>query len=204
MHPEILSKEQSELLPILKGYLRSFYLVGGTAIAFHMGHRRSIDFDLFSGVGLKKPQIKQKLDNIKFKKSLIFEDTDQIHYLINGVKITFFYYPYTIPHIEKFDNIFDLPSLLDLSAMKAFALGRRTKWKDYVDLYFILKKHLSVEEISDRANLLYGDNFNKKLFRQQLAFHKDIDYTEQVEYLVPPPGDEAIKSFLIEKAIDIF
>ena len=36
------------------------------------------------------------------------------------------------------ENIFRLPSLLTLAAMKAYALGRRSKWKDYVDLYFLL------------------------------------------------------------------
>jgi len=48
MHTEILSKEQKELFPFLKRYQRSFYLVGGTAIALHLGHRRSVDFDLFT------------------------------------------------------------------------------------------------------------------------------------------------------------
>ena len=47
MHKEILSKYQIELLPLLKQFKREYYLVGGTAIALHIGHRRSIDFDLF-------------------------------------------------------------------------------------------------------------------------------------------------------------
>ena len=47
MHLEILNKEQKELLPILSQFKREYYLVGGTAIALHIGHRESIDFDLF-------------------------------------------------------------------------------------------------------------------------------------------------------------
>ena len=47
MHPDILSKEQAELLPLIQQFKREFYLVGGTAIALQIGHRRSIDFDLF-------------------------------------------------------------------------------------------------------------------------------------------------------------
>ena len=47
MHPDILSKEQKELLPLIRQFKREFYLVGGTAIALQVGHRRSIDFDLF-------------------------------------------------------------------------------------------------------------------------------------------------------------
>ena len=48
MYPEILSTQQRELLPFISHFKRNFYLVGGTAIALHLGHRRSIDFDLFT------------------------------------------------------------------------------------------------------------------------------------------------------------
>ncbi len=52
-----------------------------------------------------------------------------------------------------------LPSraLLDLAAMKAYAMGRRSKWKDYVDLYFIIKDHFSIDQIA--KPLLSGENF---------------------------------------------
>ena len=42
MQFEILSKKQIELLPFIAQFRRNFYLVGGTAIALHIGHRRSI------------------------------------------------------------------------------------------------------------------------------------------------------------------
>ena len=48
MHFEILNSDQAGLLPILKLFRKEFYWVGGTAIALQIGHRRSIDFDLFS------------------------------------------------------------------------------------------------------------------------------------------------------------
>jgi len=47
MHKEILNSAQIDLLPLVKEFKRGFYLVGGTAIALHIGHRRSIDFALF-------------------------------------------------------------------------------------------------------------------------------------------------------------
>jgi hypothetical protein len=47
MHLEILSLEQKELLSLISHFKRKYYLVGGTAIALHIGHRMSIDFDLF-------------------------------------------------------------------------------------------------------------------------------------------------------------
>jgi hypothetical protein len=96
-----------------------------------------------------------------------------------------------------------MPTLLSLASMKAFALGRRSKWKDYVDLYFILNNHFSVLEISKEACINFPSQFSEKLFREQLAFHKDIDYSEPVEYLSTPVAEPKIKEFLIEKAIDI-
>ena len=47
MHDEILNADQLELLPLMAQFRREYYLVGGTAIALHIGHRRSVDFDLF-------------------------------------------------------------------------------------------------------------------------------------------------------------
>jgi len=47
MHPEILTENQKSFLPLIGLFKRSYFLVGGTAIALQIGHRRSIDFDLF-------------------------------------------------------------------------------------------------------------------------------------------------------------
>jgi len=83
--------------------------------------------------------------------------------------------------------------------MKAFALGRRAKWKDYVDLYFIIKDHFSISEISKRGNEIFRGEFNEKLFRSQLAYFDDINYSETIIFM---PGfeidDEKIKQKLIE------
>ena len=105
-------------------------------------------------------------------------------------------------HPERLDGIISVPTLLSLSAMKAFALGRRAKWKDYVDLYFLLKGYFAVKEISMEAERIFGQLFSEKLFRLQLAFHKDIDYSEPIEYLPGFETDEqAVKDFLIDKSL---
>ena len=204
MHTEIFNRGQIELLPYIKSFKRSFYMVGGTAVALHIGHRRSIDFDLFTFGHLDKVRIKGKLIGFPFAKELIFEDTDQLHLLISNVKFTFLSYPYSVPHPITIDSIITIPSLLSLAAMKAFALGRRAKWKDYVDLYFILHDYYTIREISREAENIFNKQFSEKLFRQQLAFHKDIDYTERIDYLVQPVSDEEIKSFLVDTSTNIF
>jgi predicted nucleotidyltransferase component of viral defense system len=204
MHIEIFTGGQVELLPYLKAFHRSFYLVGGTAVALHIGHRRSIDFDLFTHAQLNKSRIKAKLMHIPFSQIPVFEDFDQLHLLINNVKLTFFSYPYSVLHPINVGSIFSIPSLLSLAAMKAFALGRRAKWKDYVDLYFILHDYFTMQEICKEAEKIFNQQFSEKLFRQQLAFHKDIDYTESVEFMMTAIPDEEMKEFLIDKATDLF
>jgi hypothetical protein len=71
------------------------------------------------------------------------------------------------------------------------------------DLYFLLKYHFSIDEISQRAKEIFGELFSDKLFRAQLTYFDDINYSEEVEYLVPAPNEEEIKSVLIEKATNI-
>jgi hypothetical protein len=204
MHKEILNSDQSGLLPILKLFKREFYLVGGTAIALHIGHRQSIDFDFFKLNTINRNAILKKLDSTKLKYVVTRSVTEQLNLNIHNVKFTFFQYPYNIVALNEFESFLKMPDLLTLAAMKAFALGRRSKWKDYVDLYFILKNYFTTKQISEKASLIFSDLFSDKQFRAQLSFFKDIDYSEQVEYLVPAPDEKEIKDFLIDKATDIF
>lgn len=200
MHLEILSQEQKELLPIISQFKREYYLVGGTAIALHIGHRESIDFDLFKEKDIRKKVVFSKLKNIDYKVS--FSDYNQINMLSSGVKITFFSFPYNFPVNSELEKFIKMPDLLTLAAMKAFALGRRAKWKDYVDLYFILKFHFSFEEISNKAKMIFKDEFIEKQFIAQLGYFKGINYSEEVVFVIPnPPTEEEIKLFLTDISI---
>ena len=98
----------------------------------------------------------------------MYQESNQLHILVNDVKITFFEYEFEVPHRGKFEDIITMPNLTDLAAMKAYALGRRAKWKDYVDLYWLLKYHCALNDISRRASEIFGSLYSEKLFRQQL------------------------------------
>jgi hypothetical protein len=201
MYPNILSHNQIDLLPLIKLFRKEFYLVGGTAIALHIGHRRSIDFDLFKTKDFNSKKIKEKIYKTPFKKELIHEEDGQVHFKVNDVKITFFRFGFEIPHTVNFNNIINMPTLLDLAAMKAFALGERAKWKDYADLYFIIKNYFTLNEISIHTNKLFSEMFSAKLFHQQLCFFNDIDYSEEIDFM---PGfsvpEETVKNYLIDIA----
>lgn len=199
MHKEILTQEQAVLLPLLKRFSNVFGLVGGTAIALHVGHRHSIDFDLFSEERFGNLKIKREiLKETKIEKELV-NQLGEYTVLINKVKITFFQYPFKITYSQQLDNVIKIPDLLTLAAMKAYSLGMRAKWKDYVDLYFIMKDFFSFEEIAKKAKEIFAESFNEKLFRVQLAYFKDIDYTEEIIYLKGfKISDSIIKRKLVE------
>ena len=198
MHKEILNEKQLELLPIMATFQREYYLVGGTAIALYLGHRRSIDFDLFKSSAINHKKNFDRLVKSGFPCSVTRRVTEQMNLIVNDVKVTFFQYPFPVEPTEKLESYFRLPSLLQLAAMKAYALGRRSKWKDYVDLYFLLKEHFSIEKISECAKSLFGELYSEKMFRAQLCYFEDIDYTEEVDYLISmPPSDETIRNTLI-------
>ncbi len=203
MHKEIFSDKQLKLLPLVREFKREFYLVGGTAIALYIGHRRSIDFDLFKSSPLHPKRIITKVSSFDFKYLVTRRVTEQLNISVNDVTFTFFEYPYEIEAKNIFEDFLRLPTLIDLAAMKAYALGRSSKWKDYVDFYFLLKDHFTINQISDRAVEIYDQLFSQKLFRAQVSFFQDIDYSEPVEFLSQAPSDEEIKQFLIDKAIDI-
>jgi Nucleotidyl transferase AbiEii toxin, Type IV TA system len=205
MHLEIFNPQQQQLLPLLSTFKKEFYMVGGTAIALHIGHRLSIDFDLFKK-GIIKP--KNIIDKFKKKKEILLVTLNregQLNLVCRNVKFTFFNFEYDVPHPILIEKSITIPALLDLAAMKAFAMGRRSKWKDYIDLYFIIKEHYNISEISTRAQELFGELFSEKLFRGQLNYFEGISFDEPVEFM---PGfevsEQEVKDFLIDAALTGF
>jgi len=183
IHYDILSQEQKDILPDIQDINKNFLLVGGTAIALHLGHRKSIDFDFFSDQEFDMDSLKNQLrKNLSFDKILI-DKANEFTFISKGVKITYLYYPFPIKgNLTQAEHNLQLPDITTLLAMKIYALSRRSKWKDYVDIYFGLK-HMTLDEIITKAKTIFGTELNEKIIRTQLAYFKDIDYTEEVIYM---------------------
>jgi hypothetical protein len=180
MHEEILAPLQIKLLPLVKMFSHEFSLIGGTAIALQLGHRRSIDFDLITFSELQGDHIRSSIKKNHAIESTIVDETNELTLVVDGVKMTFLHYSFHIKCDESFRDIIQMPNLLSLAAMKAFALGRRAKWKDYIDLYYIIQKY-SFKEVVQKTHKIYRNEFNEKLFREQLAYFADIDYSESID-----------------------
>ena len=98
-------------------------MVGGTAISLHIGHRKSIDFDLFRSKNFQRNITASIMDEAKLRWQVLYiTEEGQCHGMIDGVKTTFFYYPYPIEATVEVKDAIKIPDLLSLAAMKAFAM----------------------------------------------------------------------------------
>ncbi|MGI8419107.1 MAG: nucleotidyl transferase AbiEii/AbiGii toxin family protein [Candidatus Levyibacteriota bacterium] len=176
LHLEILSKERQKLLEEIVPYTKGFILGGGTALALQLNHRQSYDFDFFSTPLLAK-NLLEKLSQTILITTIAVDSRDELTFFTkDGIKVTFLHYPfgYAFP-IKKLENGLNLFSVKDIAIKKAYTIGRRGEYRDYFDLYTILKDdHISLEELSRETKKIYGSIFEEKIFLEQLVYFKDL------------------------------
>lgn len=190
---ELLKKIQREKL------FEKLRLVGGTSLALQIGHRISVDLDLFGILeNTDKLDIDKNLSSIGSLKTI--HSTNNINiYTLNGVKIDIVNYHY--PWLNNELNIDDikLASIEDIAAMKLSAISGRGSKKDFIDLYFILKQY-TLNEIFT----FYENKFNDGSLFQVL---RSIVYFEDADMEVMPKmfskiSWEEIKETIVEKLND--
>lgn len=176
LHRESLDNNQQEVFEQLRHFANVGILAGGTAIALQIGHRKSYDFDIFTFEPLKK-SLMQKIKRVFGNGALKTYDTEeQLNVSVPGnVKVTFYYEGYG-PSVDTIKTgSIDLLDLRDLASNKALTIGSRGKWRDYVDLYFLIKDGwVTLESVITMAEHRYGGEFSRKLFLEQLAYTGDI------------------------------
>ncbi|MEK7521539.1 MAG: nucleotidyl transferase AbiEii/AbiGii toxin family protein [Patescibacteria group bacterium] len=148
----ILTKRQEQILGLIaqdRFLTSTFYFTGGTALsAFYLQHRESVDLDFFStkrfDTQIMITQFKEWGETLGFelqseflgplfKCFAVFKDGEKI-------KIDFSYHPYKQLEDGKNFNLLRIDSLLDIAVNKLLTVTQRNEVKDFVDLYFLLKK----------------------------------------------------------------
>jgi hypothetical protein len=178
MHPEVLTKEAADLFSSLNKF-SGFYLAGGTALALQLGHRLSVDFDLFSPDPIT-PSLLLHVERV-FDATVapLVNNPDELSVIANGVKITFLTYPFPVLEPLVVFKRVPLLSIREIAATKAYTIGRRGSLKDYVDIYFVLaERHATLLEIIELAERKFGLEFNSRLFLEQLVYMADLDDAE--------------------------
>ncbi|TSC68225.1 MAG: hypothetical protein G01um101466_520 [Parcubacteria group bacterium Gr01-1014_66] len=196
MHSEVLTDNGRKIFSRLSSF-SGFYLAGGTALAMQIGHRQSFDFDLFQDTEIPDNLlIKTKRVFTEFSKIIpLVNNPDELTISIENTKVTFLWYPF--PVLTDFITGEHIPllSISEIAVTKAYTIGRRGSYKDYVDLYFILKEHhASLTEIIDLAKRKYQDEFNARLFLEQLTYLDDIHDTE-ILFLKQPINKDQLTLF---------
>ncbi|SRX52877.1 nucleotidyl transferase AbiEii/AbiGii toxin family protein [Aequorivita sp. CIP111184] len=191
----------AKLLELLDGLMQSdtfkgFNLVGGTALALQIGHRLSVDIDLFGNSEINEIEFAQELS--LFGKTIVLKKSKNIIiYTVNGIKIDFVNYNYPLlKKTETVDSI-RLASLEDIAAMKLNAISGRGSKKDFIDLYFLLK-NFSLKEMIDFYAKKYEDG-SSFLVIKSLTYFEDAE-KDEMPIMTKPITWANIKDSILREA----
>jgi len=195
MFLKALKSEQQKIFKRLKHFPK-FYLAGGTALALQIGHRISVDFDFFSEKEIS-PGLLDKLRKIfkDFKVEAVINHSEQLSVNVNKIKIDFVKYNFPpLMDLSEFWGIKFL-SIPEIAAAKAYTIGRRITFKDYIDLYFILRgKFVFLQNLIAICKKKYKDEFNERLFLEQLISLEEAEETP-IEFLRKPITKRTMAEF---------
>jgi hypothetical protein len=181
---DILPAAQKRLWPELSQVPDEFVLYGGTALALHLGHRASIDFDFFSGRPLNLAELQAGIAFLTNSKVIQREKNTLSVIVERGepIKVSFFGVPklpkLMPPHIIRENNL-KIASLLDLAGTKLSVIQMRAEAKDYFDVDAMIRLgEISLPTALAAAQMLYGPTFNPELSLKALSFFDDGNLRE--------------------------
>ena len=157
--------------------LRSFRLVGGTAMALRLGHRISVDLDLFTNTPFDEQQLREHLEHT-YGLQTDYISRYTLKGEIDGVQIDCIAHQYPwLQEPEEEDGI-RLAGLPDICAMKLNAItGNGTRIKDFIDVAW-LSTHYSLNQMLDFYEQKYNANVLMPL--KAIIFFDEINFNEPV------------------------
>ena len=171
---------QPKLLELLKKIMASslfeaFNLVGDTSLALQIGHRFSVDIDMFGNAEIDEIEFIQELSNFGAV-TILKKSKNIIIFSVDGIKVDFVNYKY--PLLDKLTIIdgIRMVSYKDISAMKLNAIAGIGSKKDFIDLYFLLQKY-SLNEMISFYTTKYIDG-SEFMVLKSLAFFDDAENEE--------------------------
>jgi len=166
-------------------------LVGGTALAFHLGHRLSIDLDLFGS--FEQEIITKILSTESFNSFIVLSETNAVkHYLINQIKVDIVNYE-QYQWLEKplIEGQIRVAGLKDIAAMKIAAIANRGSKKDFIDLFFLLNI-FDIHEIIEFYKTKYS--FSEVFFAiRSLSYFDDAEKDEMPKMYIQTKWEDVKK-----------
>ncbi len=158
-----------------------FSLAGGTALSLLIGHRKSIDLDLFT-VEEFNPSWLEKYLQDKYAFRGDFREGFSLKGEVNGVKLDFIRHDYPDVEARIQDDGIRLYSLNDIAAMKLSAIADNgTRLKDFIDVAY-LSGYLSLKEMLTAFGTKYPQT-NPYRAAKGLSYYDDIRFTEKIDLL---------------------
>ena len=184
LHKETVTRGTLELLIKLMSdkELKDFSLVGGTAMALYIGHRVSIDLDLFSWSSFNSSALEKYLsDQYGFKGDFIEKNT--LNGTIDGIKIDCITHDY--PQVEPLFNSKDgirMYSIKDIAAMKLSAIADNgTRLKDFIDIACLSTRLTLAEMVSAYQKKYVNANPIRPI--RGLTYFEDVVFNEPIQMI---------------------
>lgn len=176
MHNEAIDERTKRVWDKIakSGIAGPFYLAGGTALAVHLGHRKSIDLDFFSQEDFSTPEIKRQLSQIA-KIVLLGEADGTLHVTVDLVMVSFLHYRYGLLYPPIMFEGLAIADKRDIAAMKLDAVSSRGSRKDFIDIYELLKQHTLAELIDFFEKKYAGIKYNMLHILKSLVYFDDAD-----------------------------
>lgn len=164
---------------------RGFRLGGGTAVALHLGHRRSVDLDWMTIDRFLPSDLAADLtEQLPFKIASAAEGT--LHGHISTVRVSFLRHRFRWLSVALESKGAEIASLDDLAAMKLNAIVNRGSKKDFVDIWALASKHRSLRELLDLFRRKYrAESFAHVLYA--LSYFADADQEPAPKMLIRAP-----------------
>lgn len=183
LYKETVTSSTLELLSKLMDdpELKDFVLVGGTSLALQIGHRVSVDLDLFSIHSFLETDLNQYLiDRYHFETDFLARST--VKGEIEGVQIDCLSHAYPlVGETNIYENI-RLASLQDIAAMKLNAIsGNGTRIKDFIDIAY-LAEYMSLNEMLASYQSKYK-TMNVLIPVKALTYFDEINFDEPIKML---------------------
>jgi predicted nucleotidyltransferase component of viral defense system len=197
MRTDILNKRQKSALALLKGSpeVSKFYLAGGTALALHLGHRFSKDFDFFTEKHFKAETLLKGLQR-RGNCQDIRKAWQTLFLKFDSILCSFIFYKYPLldsPAATPWG--FSIVSVREIGAMKIMAIGDRGRKRDFVDLYFIVRD-LGIENIwRDFETKYAGTGYDSYHFLRALTYFADAETDEMPEMISKVTWKDVTKFF---------